>query len=56
MDEIKMKMDIIKQEPQQQVQLYFDHLDKLCKKGKIKDVEQRHRFFVHLLLRNKLLF
>ncbi len=28
--------------------MYFDHLDKLFRKGKVKDVEQRCRFFVHL--------
>jgi hypothetical protein len=28
--------------------LYFEHLDKQCRKGKIKDVEQRRRLFVHL--------
>ncbi len=44
MDEIIMKLNEIKQEPKQQVQPYFDRLDKLFNKGKIKDDEQKHRF------------
>jgi hypothetical protein len=28
--------------------MYFDHLDKLFRKGKVKDVEQWCRFLVHL--------
>lgn len=48
LDEIKMKMDIVKHEPRYWVQLYFDQLEKLCRKGKIKDVEQRCKFVAHL--------
>jgi len=50
LDEIRMKMDTIKQEPQQHVQLYFDRLDKLYMKGKIKDVQQKCNLLAHLCL------
>jgi hypothetical protein len=48
MDELRMILDGVKQELRQKVQLCFDRLDKLFKKGKIKDVEQRHKFVAHL--------
>jgi hypothetical protein len=47
-DDIQMKMDAIKQEPKERVQKYFERLDKLFRKGKIQDVEQRRRFLARL--------
>jgi hypothetical protein len=43
-----MKMDAIKQEPKERVQKYFERLDKLFRKGKIQDVEQKRRFLARL--------
>jgi len=48
MDELRMKLDGVKHELRQKVQLCFDQLDKLFKKRKIKDVEQRRKFLAHL--------
>jgi hypothetical protein len=48
LDELRVKMDFLKQEPMQQVQLYFDKLDKLFKRGKIKDDEYERHFLAHL--------
>jgi predicted aspartyl protease len=47
-DDIRMKMDAIKQEPKERVQKYFERLDKLFRKGQIQDVEQRRRFLARL--------
>jgi hypothetical protein len=47
-DDIRMKMDAIKQEPKERVQKYFEHLDKLSRKGKIQDVEQKRKFLARL--------
>ncbi len=47
-NDIRMKMDAIKQEPRERVQKYFECLDKLFRKGKIQDVEQRRRFLARL--------
>jgi len=47
-DEIKMKLDAIKQEPKERVQKYFEHFNKLFQRGKIQDVEQRRRFLARL--------
>jgi hypothetical protein len=47
-DDIRMKMDAIKQEPKERVQRYFERLDKLFRKGQIQDVEQRRRFLARL--------
>jgi hypothetical protein len=38
-DDIRMKMDAIKQEPKERVQKYFERLDQLFRKGKIQDIE-----------------
>ncbi len=38
-DDIRMKMDVVKQEPKERVQKYFERLDKLFRKGQIQDVE-----------------
>jgi len=53
MDDLRMKLDGVKQEFKQWVQLYFDRLDKLFSKRKIKYVEQRRRFLAHLHLKIK---
>ncbi len=47
-DDIQMRMDTIKQEPKERVQKYFEHLDKLFRKGKTQDVKQRRRFLTRL--------
>ncbi len=47
-DDIRMKMDAIKQKPKERVQRYFERLDKLFRKGQIQDVEQRRRFLARL--------
>jgi hypothetical protein len=43
-DDIRMKLDVIKQETKERVQRYFERLDKLFQRGKIPDAEQRRRF------------
>jgi hypothetical protein len=47
-DDIRMKMDAVKQEPRERVQKYFERLDKLFRKGQIQDAEQRRRFMARL--------
>jgi hypothetical protein len=47
-DDIRMKMDAIKQEPKERVHKYFERLDKLFRKGQIQDAEQRRRFLARL--------
>jgi replication fork clamp-binding protein CrfC len=49
-DDIQMKLDVIKQEPKEKVQKYFEQLDKLFRKGKIPNVEQKRRFLARLRL------
>ncbi len=49
-DDIRMKLDAIKQEPKEKVQKYFEHLNKLFQKGRILDAEQRRRFLAKLRL------
>ncbi len=34
-NDIRMKLDVIKQEPKEKIQKYFEHLDKLLQRGKI---------------------
>jgi hypothetical protein len=34
-DDIRMKLDAIKQEPKEKVQKYYEHFDKLFQKGRI---------------------
>jgi hypothetical protein len=43
-EELKMKMDAIKQELRQWVQLYYDRLDCLFVKGRILDAKRIKRF------------
>jgi hypothetical protein len=38
-DDIKMKLDAIKQEPKERVQRYFERLDRLFQRGRISDTE-----------------
>jgi hypothetical protein len=47
-DDIRMKLDAIKQEPRERVQKYFERLDKFFRKGQIQDVEQKRRFLARL--------
>ncbi len=47
-DDIKMRLDAIKQKPKERVQKYFERLDKLFQRGRILDVEQRRRFLARL--------
>jgi hypothetical protein len=44
---------MVKQEPQQWVQLYFEKLDKLFRKGKVKNPKHRHRFLAHIHLKSR---
>jgi len=46
-DDIRMKLDAIKQEPKERVQKYYKRLDKLFQKGRIQDTEQK-RFLARL--------
>jgi uncharacterized protein YutE (UPF0331/DUF86 family) len=47
-DDIRMKLDAIKQEPKERVQKYFECLDKLFQRGMIQDTEQKIRFMARL--------
>jgi len=47
-DDIRMRLDAIKQEPKERVQKYFERLDKLFQKGQIPNAEQRRRFLGRL--------
>jgi hypothetical protein len=47
-DDIRMKLDAIKQEPRERVQKYFERLDKLFQKGRLQDIEQKRRFLDRL--------
>jgi len=47
-DDIRMRLDAIKQEPKERVQKYFERLDKLFQRGRIPEVEQRRRFLGRL--------
>jgi hypothetical protein len=49
-DDIRMKLNAIKQEPKERVQKYFERLNKLFQKGRIPDAEQRRRFLGRLRL------
>ncbi len=52
-EEIQAKLDQIKQEPKQWVQIYHDIMEKSFTRGKLEDVEQRRRFLSKLLLEIK---
>jgi len=47
-NDIRMKLDAIKQEPKERVQKYFERFDKLFQRGRIQDAEQRRRFLARL--------
>ncbi len=47
-DDIRAKLDAIRQEPRERVQRYFERLDRFFRKGKISDVKQRRRFLAKL--------
>jgi hypothetical protein len=47
-DDIRAKLDAIKQEPKERVQRYFERLDKFFQKGRISDAKQRRRFLAKL--------
>ncbi len=47
-DDIRMKLDAIKQEPKERVQKYFERLDKLFQRGRVTDAEQKRRFLAKL--------
>jgi hypothetical protein len=38
-DDIRMKLDAIKQEPKERVQKYFERFDKLFQRGRIQNAE-----------------
>jgi hypothetical protein len=42
-EEVKAKLDLIKQEPKQWVQTYYDQMEKLFARGKLEDAKQRGR-------------
>ncbi len=50
-EEIKAKLDVIKQEPKQQIQGYYDIMDKLFTRGKLEDAKHRKRLFLSFILR-----
>jgi hypothetical protein len=43
-EEVRAKLDLIKQELKQRVRAYYDKLEKLFTRGKLEDGEQRKRF------------
>jgi hypothetical protein len=47
-DDIRMRLDAIKQKPKERVQNYFERLNKLFQRGRIPNVEQRRRFLAKL--------
>jgi hypothetical protein len=50
LDELKMKMDMVKQKLRQRVQLYFDKLDKMFKKGKINLIQNNNVGFLPIYI------
>ncbi len=51
--ELMVKMDTIRQEPRQQVQLYYVKLERIFVKVKIFGAKRRRRFLAHLKLEIK---
>jgi replication fork clamp-binding protein CrfC len=47
-DDIRVKLDAIKQKPKERVHKYFERFDKLFQKGRIQDAEQNRRFLAKL--------
>jgi len=54
-DEICVNLDAIKQEPKEQVEKYFERLDKLFQRGRIGDIKQKIRFLAQLKLELRIL-
>jgi hypothetical protein len=52
-EEMKLKMDVIKQYPMQWVQNYYDRLEHLFVKRRILDDERKRWFMAHLKSKNK---
>jgi hypothetical protein len=52
-EEVRAKLDMIKQELKQRVHAYYDKLEKLFARGKLEDGEQRRRFLSRLRLEIK---
>ncbi len=50
LDELKMKMDMVKQKLRQRVQLYFDKLDKMFRKGKINLIQNNNVGFLPIYI------
>ncbi len=49
-DDIRAKLDAIKQEPRERVQRYFERLDKFFRKCRISNAKQKRRFLAKLRL------
>ncbi|CAK9882632.1 unnamed protein product [Sphagnum jensenii] len=47
-DDIRAKLDAIRQEPKEWVLRYFERLDRLFRKGRTSDAEQKRRFLARL--------
>jgi len=47
-DNIRAKLDAIRQEPRERVRRYFERLDRLFRKGRTLDAEQKRRFLAKL--------
>jgi len=47
-DDIRVKLDAIKQKPRERVQRYFERMDRLFQRGRIPNAEQRKRFLARL--------
>ncbi len=43
-EDIRAKLDFIKQEPKQKVQAYYDQMEKQFARGKLQELEQKRRF------------
>ncbi len=43
--DIRMKLDAIKQEPKERVQKYFERLDTLFQRGRIRDADKEEDFW-----------
>jgi hypothetical protein len=47
-DDIRAKLDAIRQEPKERVRRYFERLDRLFRKGRTSDAEHKRRFLAKL--------
>ncbi len=55
-EEVKTKLDLIKQELKQKVQAYYGKMEKLFARGKLEDGEQRRRFMSQMKLEIKMMY